>query len=212
MRVVVSDVVVAFGPLTVIDAMSLEAPAGQMTALAGPSGSGKTSMLAIIAGAVRPREGAVQFFHGGNVLARKAVRIAWISQNASILPDRSAIDNVAIAGLARGNSIANSNEMARGYLDELGLGGRAAAPARLLSGGEQQRLAFARALCADADLILADEPTANLDPLNTAVLCARLKAVSGSATIIVATHDPQLIAVCDTVYQMGGVGQSHAEP
>lgn len=203
MQVIVLNAVVTFGDVTVIDSQSLVAASGRLTALAGPSGSGKTTLLAVIAGALRLDGGEVVFAQSGLVVPREAVRIAWISQSANTLPDRSSLDNVAVAGLARGMSVADAQREARMHLAELGLGEKILSPARLLSGGEQQRLSFARALCAEADIILADEPTANLDAGNTAVLCARLQSLSIQRTIIVATHDPQLIAVCDDIVQVG---------
>lgn len=196
MRVVVENVTARFGDVTALENFSCEIRGDALVALAGPSGSGKTTLLAMLAGALRPTSGRVRFVDASGPMTLPP-SMAWVSQASNTLPDRTAAENVAIGALARGLTAAEADEEAARWLNELGLSHRSESPARLLSGGEQQRLAFARALAADAELILADEPTANLDEANTRLLVARLRDLARDRCIVVATHDPLVIAECD---------------
>lgn len=184
-----------FGNTVLFQSLSFEAPPRRMTVLAGPSGSGKTSVLGVLAEAIPPAAGQVRYLNddGVDVLPTWV----WISQTATLLQDRSALDNVSVALLARGAALENAFARARAHLTEVGLGHRIDFPARLLSGGEQQRLAFARALASDADIIFADEPTASLDQENAQHICALMKSVAETRIVIAATHDPTIMNAAD---------------
>ncbi len=201
MRIAVDDVSAAFGDIVALDRFTCQIPSNSIVAIAGPSGSGKTTLLAMLAGALRPTSGEIRFENEfGDEVERPST--SWVSQSSNTLPDRTATENVEIAGLARGLSLDESRRQAHRCLGALGLDHRAGSPARLLSGGEQQRLAFARALAAEARLVLADEPTANLDESNTDRLIMQLRHLARDRTIVVATHDPRVMAACDEVIAM----------
>lgn len=182
------------GRTPILTNLSMEIAPREVTALVGPSGSGKTTLLAAIAGEVAFEKGDIHFLEAGQNVARP--RFSWIPQAASVLGDRTTRDNVALGALSRGATLAHAAHLAELHLNQVGLGHRIDLRARLLSGGEQQRLAFARALASAAPLILADEPTANLDDGNTGRICNMLRDLSGSSTILVATHDPRVTAAC----------------
>lgn len=195
MRVSVTELQVKFGDTVLFQSLSFEAPPRQMTVLAGPSGSGKTSVLGVLAGAIPPDAGRVRYLADDQSEVRP--RWVWISQTATLLQDRTALDNVSVALLARGRALGEAFARARTHLEEVGLAHRVDFPARLLSGGEQQRLSFARALASDADIILADEPTASLDQANAQHICELMKAVSHTRIVIAATHDPTIMSAAD---------------
>lgn len=201
MLIAVDHVTARFGDVIALESFTCEIRGNAVVAVAGPSGSGKTTLLAMLAGALRPSSGEIRFEdESGSPVARPST--SWVSQASNTLPDRTATENVAIAALARGLTAGQSDREAARWVDELGLGHRAGSPARLLSGGEQQRLAFARALAADARLVLADEPTANLDEANTRRLVKRLRDLARDRTIVVATHDPLVMMACDEIIAM----------
>lgn len=200
MHVVVEDMRLQFDNVILLERLSFEAPPRQMTVLAGPSGSGKTSILGVLAEAVVPSAGQVRFVDDDGLAVRPTW--VWISQTATLLQDRTALDNVSVALLARGVALNDAITRAREHLEDVGLGHRIDFPARLLSGGEQQRLSFARALASDADLILADEPTASLDQANAQHICQLMKQVARSRVVVVATHDPTIMAAADNLVKL----------
>jgi putative ABC transport system ATP-binding protein len=193
----------AKGPMIVraVDGVSLEVEAGEFVALEGPSGSGKTTLLQLLGALDRPSEGVVSF--EGRDLARlrdhelaqlRLGAFGFVFQQFNLIPTLSALQNVE-AGLApTGVSGAQLRERATALLAEVGLAERAAHLPAQLSGGEQQRVAIARALSTEPRVILADEPTGNLDSAtgsDVIDLLAGLAAQHG-ATVIVATHDAGL--------------------
>jgi putative ABC transport system ATP-binding protein len=176
---------------------------GDFATLAGPSGSGKTTLLSVIGGLDRPTAGEILIegrSMGGMDAAQLAElrlhKIGFVFQSYSLIPVLSALENVEfilrLLGLARAERLARARET----LHEVGLAGlEDRRPARL-SGGEQQRVAVARALAPRPAIVLADEPTANLDSGNAGELIAlmqRLNAASG-ITFLIATHDTRVIA------------------
>ena len=156
--------------------------AGHVYALVGPSGSGKSTMLSILAGWTTPTEGTVR---------RQAVRrVNWVFQNPCGVARRTAIDHVMLPYLTQGMTVEGAERHARTILAEFGLERLADRQYRELSGGEAQRLMLARAVACNADLLLVDEPTAQLDIHTADVVNAHLGALARRGTIVVvATHD-----------------------
>jgi putative ABC transport system ATP-binding protein len=186
-----------------VDDVTLTIDAGEFVALEGPSGSGKTTLLQLLGALDRPSEGQV-FFEGRNLATLRDHELAelrlrafgFVFQQFNLIPTLTALQNVE-AGLApTGVSRTELRTRSLGLLGEVGLADRAQHLPAQLSGGEQQRVAIARALVVEPRVILADEPTGNLDTKTGAdviELLAGLAAKHGS-TIVVATHDADLAA------------------
>jgi len=189
------------GPTMVraLDEVTLDIEPGEFVALEGPSGSGKTTLLQILGALDRPSAGSVQFegadlaSRPDNALAELRLRsFGFVFQQFNLIPTLTAVENVE-AKLA---PIGGTREKALEMLDEVGLSKRADHLPAHMSGGEQQRVAIARALSVEPRVVLADEPTGNLDSATGSEiigLLANLAAEHGS-TVIVATHDASLAA------------------
>jgi putative ABC transport system ATP-binding protein len=182
--------------------VSLRLHPGEMLALQGPSGSGKTTLLLLAAGALAADSGTVSY--RGRDLARMGERdsaqyrlaeVGLISQNSRLMPRVSAVENAATKLLLANVRLTDAREQAQHWLSRVGLGDRARRTPEELSGGERQRVAVARALAGEPKLILADEPTANLDSHRSAELVALLAelAAEGRAVLLV-THDQDAAA------------------
>jgi putative ABC transport system ATP-binding protein len=195
--------------ITALDAVSLEIPTGSAVALSGPSGSGKSTLLHILGALDRPDEGTVEV--GGRELgslsrrelAAHRRRVGFVFQRFNLLPALTVIDNVLAPVLPYRTSF-DKQARAAELLQAVGLSGRETSMPARLSGGQQQRVAIARALINDPVLVLADEPTGNLDSRTGAgivELLLSLRAERG-VTIVVATHDSQVAARCDRVVQL----------
>ena len=201
--------------IDVLRDVDLQIAAGQSVAVAGPSGSGKTSLLLLLAGLERPGSGAVHV--AGTDLAtldRDALadlrrdHVGVVFQSFHLLPSLSALDNVALPLQIAGQ--ADAIRRARALLERVGLGPRLGHYPSQLSGGEQQRVAIARALVHRPRILLADEPTGNLDDHTGALvrdLLFQLHRDSG-ATLVLVTHDLGFAARCDRVLQLHD-GQLH---
>lgn len=163
--------------------------AGVVYAVTGPSGSGKSTLLGVLAGWIAPAEGAVE---------RVGIeRIGWVFQNPHGIARRAAVDHVALPFVARGATRAAAHARARDLMDEFGLSARVDAPFAALSGGEAQRLMLARGLASAPDLLLVDEPTAQLDQVTAAGVSDSLRAAAGrQCIVVVATHDQRTRAAC----------------
>lgn len=175
---------------------------GRITALVGPSGSGKTSLLSAIAGITRLSAGTVSYVDGGDHRPPAREDIVWVPQGSNAIGSRSAIDNVMIGPLSNGIRPADARELALAALAGVGLEQRAHSPANKLSGGELQRVGFARALASRRPVILADEPSSSLDAQNTEQLAELLRDLSTEAIVIVATHDPLLMEAADDIVRL----------
>ncbi len=179
----------------IVAELSFEMAAGEFIALLGPSGSGKTSLLRLIAGFDAPSDGEVHLGAtavsqpGRVLLAPERRQVAVAFQDATLFPHLDAVDNAAFA--IRGSDKAARRERARQALAGMGLVDMDGRDVATLSGGEAQRVSLARALAAEARLLLLDEPFGNVDRLTRADLVVRLKAQldRGQAAIII-THDP----------------------
>ncbi len=192
-----------------LDDVSLVVPAGTIAAITGASGSGKSTLLHVVGAMDEPDEGTITVGETEvTALSRKAQteyrrRIGFIFQRFHLLTAVSAQDNVA-APLLPYRTAFDRQERARSLLEAVGLDDRADAVPSHLSGGQQQRVAIARALINDPQLLLADEPTGNLDSQTGAEimeLILRLRAERGM-TVLIATHDPLIAARCDTVIRI----------
>ncbi|HEX7052719.1 MAG TPA: ABC transporter ATP-binding protein [Burkholderiales bacterium] len=201
-----------FGGRTVLNGVSLELAAGEYVAVLGESGIGKSTLLNAIAG-LEPVDSGRIFFEGreltgldDDALTRlRRERYGFIFQAFHVLPQLSVAQNVALPLLLRGMS--DSGRVAK-MLERVGLQGREHSSPRELSGGELQRVAVARALVGEPALVLADEPTGNLDPENARTVIELIRAlVKGSgAAAILATHSAQAAAGCDRRYRLTAQG------
>ncbi|MGV8883495.1 MAG: ATP-binding cassette domain-containing protein [Rhodoglobus sp.] len=169
---------------------------GNTYAITGPSGSGKSTLLGLIAGWGNPSR--------GTIVRTEISRVGWVFQNPHGTPGRTARDHVTLPLIARGMSVSRSEEVASELLERFKLGPVAQRPFRILSGGEAQRLMLARGIAAKPDLLLVDEPTAQLDPKTAAIVNSTLKATASEHTIVViATHDAQTRDACSHSVDLG---------
>ena len=194
------------GPVEILRGIDLSVSPGEALGIVGPSGSGKTTLLMVIAGLERVSAGTITVngtpLAGKNedALARfRRDAIGIVFQSFHLIPTMTALENVAVPLEFKG--VADALAKAKTHLERVGLGHRLSHYPSQLSGGEQQRVAIARALASGARIILADEPTGNLD-LDTGAaimyLLFRLKREDGT-TLLLITHDPVLAKRCDRV-------------
>jgi len=197
--------------LIVLNDVHFEVKPGESVAIMGPSGSGKSTLLHILGGLDRPNHGDV-FFKGKPLSSYNSEELAhWRNQEVGfvfqfhhLLPEFTAIENVMIPALIHQNDSTEIQNRAKRLLERVGLAKREHHRPSELSGGEQQRVAVARALMNKPSLLLADEPTGNLDEKNTVQLIQLLTEIRASEnmTLILVTHDAQLGSYCDRVYQL----------
>ncbi len=194
-----------------VDDLSIGVGAREFVAVFGPSGSGKTTLLLLAAGLLRADSGSVRFegrdlgaLSKREVLAYRRTQLGFIFQSFNLTAGLSAEENVAVPLLLRGVHHREAHRRALAALDDVGLKGRAGRLSAQLSGGEQQRVAIARALVGEPKLILADEPTGNLDSENSDAVLGLLSGLPrerGAAAILV-THDARLARYADRVVGM----------
>lgn len=204
--------------LTVLDGVSFDVHPGDTLAIVGPSGSGKTTLLGLAAGLDRPSRGSVTLAGtdltplGEDARAKlRAEHVGFVFQSFRLLPTLTALDNVAIPLELRGES--GAREASRLLLERVGLAERTDHYPSQLSGGEQQRVAVARAFAGRPTLLFADEPTGNLDEATgdrVEDLLFELNRQAGTALVVV-THDLQLAARCDRQIRLRG-GRVVSEP
>jgi putative ABC transport system ATP-binding protein len=201
-----------FGERVVLNGVSLEVGAGEYVAIVGDSGIGKSTLLNVIAG-LEPVDQGTVVFEGKDLttldddaltLLRRD-HFGFVFQAFHVLPQLTVEQNVALPLLLRGTS---SPEKARAAIASVGLAGREASPPRELSGGELQRVAIARALVGEPMLVLADEPTGNLDPDNARQVLGLFRTLvkARGAAAILATHSEQVAAACDRRYRLSAAG------
>ncbi|KAA1429246.1 ABC transporter ATP-binding protein [Nocardioides antri] len=187
------------GPL-LLDDVSVTFPAGQVTAVAGPSGSGKTTLLSVAGGLIAPTAGTVTYDGAptwrGNGDPRP--EIAFVLQVYGLVPILSARENVAIALRARGVGWVDANDRAEAALARFDIADLGDRQVEELSGGQMQRVAVARALVVEAPVLLADEPTSELDQSNADVVLDVLRREADrGAVVVIATHDPAIVDAAD---------------
>jgi ABC-type lipoprotein export system ATPase subunit len=194
-----------------LDDVSLGIERGSVTVIRGPSGSGKTTLLALLGALERPTRGQV-LFEGNNLgdcsgmeLARVRRQLGFVFQDFALIGNLTAEENITYPLIPRGIVPAERRRRARELLARLGMEPKLTVRARALSGGEQQRVALARALAGQPQVLLADEPTSNLDPAMGQLLLAILRELHGQGkTILLSSHDPQAVALATCVHELEG--------
>lgn len=210
--------------ITAVDGVDIDISRGTVTALTGPSGSGKSTLLHLIGALDTPDEGAI-IVEGTTItdlpmkkLADYRAHLGFVFQRFHLIPTLSVLDNVTVPLLPRRRSRLERSEhlrRARELLAAVGLEGRENSPATKLSGGQQQRVAIARALINQPSIVLADEPTGNLDTHTGEEIIRLLFELRDSfnTTLVVATHDPDLAKRCDeTIHLRDGRLTPSASP
>jgi lipoprotein-releasing system ATP-binding protein len=197
--------------VTVLDGIDLSLTQGEMVAIVGPSGSGKSTLLHLLAALDTPTSGTV-YFNAKALAAQRSDslaefrnrRIGFVWQRHHLLPDFTAAENVAMPLLMRDVGFGEALRKADESLAEVGLASRARQRAAELSGGEQQRVAIARALVTKPAVLLADEPTGDLDELNAVAIMDLIQRLHQThlLTSILATHNPALAKRCGRVLRL----------
>ena len=196
----------SFGNLNVLKGVSLHVNKGEILSITGPSGAGKTTLLQIMGSLDRPDSGKVLYngtdittFSERELAAFRNRHIGFVFQFHQLLPEFNAMENIMIPLMIAGRSMHDSKERAMELLDIVGLTERATLKPSQLSGGEKQRIAVARALANNPDVILADEPSGSLDSKNKEELHKlffKLRDMMGQ-TIVTVTHDESLAGLAD---------------
>ena len=201
------------GKLAVLRDISLKVQRGEFVSITGPSGSGKTTLLALLGGLDTPDAGeiwlddiAVHRLQGAAAADFRREKVGFVFQLFYLLPTMTALENVMAPLLPYQRRLNfDLRERARELLERVGLGGRLNHPPARLSGGEQQRVAIARALINRPTVLLADEPTGNLDPASGAQVLDLLRELqrAGSQTLLLVTHDPGVASLADRGVRIG---------
>jgi putative ABC transport system ATP-binding protein len=208
-----------------VDGVTLQVDPGEMVAVHGPSGSGKTSLLLMIAALMKPDRGTIHY--EGRDLASLSERqiseyqlrdIGFIYQRFRLMPRASALENASRKLLVGGVRMREAQERAKPWLERVGLGGRIGHAPAGMSGGECQRVAIARVLACEPRLILADEPTGNLDSARGREIVELLASIARerSAAVLLVTHDLAAVDLADRSYalldgKLTGSRPPHAE-
>ena len=194
--------------ITALDHVNLSVNPGEFVAVMGPSGCGKSTLLHLLGGLDRPSDGNVSI--DGQPLAKmsdntvtqlRRRKIGFVFQFFNLIPILSSIENASLPLLLDGGNSAKSKQKAVEWLTKVGLGHRLASRPDQLSAGQQQRVAIARALITDPVLVLADEPTGNLDTKASDEIAALLRQVAKEwgRSVLMVTHDPRLAAYADRI-------------
>jgi len=197
--------------ITALEKMTWSIGGGEAAALMGPSGCGKTTILNLLGGMDRPSGGQI-WVNGENVAAMserqlevyRLRKVGFVFQFFNLIPSLSAIENLELPMLLAGVSAEERRARAQSLLDTVGLKAKGFKRPEELSGGEQQRVAVCLALVNDPPIILADEPTGNLDSHNAKIISSMLidLATSRGKTVLVASHDPKVVEQFPRVYHM----------
>ena len=189
------------GPLTVLGGLDLDVPDGGYAAITGPSGAGKTTLLSLLGGLEQPQSGRIEIggqdlngLTGDGLAAYRRATVGFVFQHFGLLETLTAAQNVELAGTLNGTSPADRKARALELLEAVGLAQRAGHRPSRLSGGERQRVAIARALVNEPRLLLADEPTGNLDDDASVMVIELLEKVRAehSCTLVMVTHNREL--------------------
>jgi putative ABC transport system ATP-binding protein len=191
-------------PLTILHPLTLQIPRGRFLAVVGPSGSGKSTLLGLLAGLDAPSSGSVSIdgvditkLDEDRLAKLRGEKIGFVFQFFHLIPSLTALENVSVPLEILGAR--NARPTAERLLEEVGLTGRGHHYPSQLSGGEQQRVALARALANDPPIVLADEPTGNLDTRNGRHIMDLLKKIhrERGTTLVLVTHDAELASTAD---------------
>jgi lipoprotein-releasing system ATP-binding protein len=199
--------------LPVLRDLDLSVEAGEMLAIVGASGVGKSTLLHVLGGLDRVDRGAISIagaeltaLPDAEVVAFRNRQVGFVFQFHHLLPEFSALENVEMPMRIARTPLAEARRRAEELLRRVGLGDRLTHRPGMLSGGEQQRVAVARALVMQPAVLLADEPTGDLDELSADTLHALLREMHAACglTSVIATHNPRLAAACDRVLRLEG--------
>lgn len=199
------------GAINAVDNLSLDIPKGSFVTITGASGSGKTTLLLILGGLLRPTSGKMSYngteinLHNDEDLANfRSKHVGFVMQTFALIPYLTAIENIMIALNVKSSNTAKNKERAMDLLDWVGLDDRTTHYPKELSAGQQQRVAIARALANNPDLLLADEPTGNLDPGLSEEILGVLKEINQkhNTTVVMVTHSPMAAEYGDTKIQL----------
>jgi putative ABC transport system ATP-binding protein len=189
-----------------VDGVNLTIAPGEMVALHGPSGSGKTTLLLLIAALLKPEQGVIRY-HGRDLSSLSENQacdylmrdVGFIYQSFHLMSRVSALENASLKLLLGGIGMREAQARARPWLERVGLGDRLQRTPEELSGGERQRVAIARALAGEPKLILADEPTGNLDSARSREIVQLLGSIAHEreAAVLLVTHDTEAAAIAD---------------
>jgi len=199
--------------VTVFEDVHLEVPEGKVIAVIGPSGAGKSTLLHLLGGLDAPTRGTV-LFKGKSIFEMSSAELAgfrnrhvgFVFQFHHLLPEFTAVENTMMPRLIRGDGKSATELDAKRILDRVGLSHRLDHKVGELSGGEQQRVAIARALVGGPELLLADEPTGNLDHRTGATIFQMIRELHGEKglTSVIVTHNDKLAVQCDEVWELDG--------
>ena len=187
------------GAVNAVDDLTLGIPKGAFVTITGASGSGKTTLLLIMGGLLRPTSGTMTYngasinLHNDNELAVfRSTHVGFVMQSFALVPYLTALENIMIALNIRSNNAGNNKSRAMELLEWVGLGNRMNHYPKELSAGQQQRVAIARSLANNPDLLLADEPTGNLDPRLSEEILSILSEINQKreTTVVMVTHSP----------------------
>ncbi|MEV4197101.1 ABC transporter ATP-binding protein [Micromonospora globbae] len=193
-----------------VDEVDLEVPAGQTVAVMGPSGCGKSTLLHLLGGLQRPTDGEIWLAgHRIDTMSERALarmrrqHIGFVFQSFHLMDELTAVENVELAALLAGQSPRRARRRALDLLDRVGLADRATHLPSALSGGQRQRVAIARALSNEPLIVLADEPTGNLDSAATLEVLRLFEELrTAGQTLVVVTHDARIAAIADRMISM----------
>jgi putative ABC transport system ATP-binding protein len=193
-----------------VDGIDLTVEHGEFVSVMGPSGCGKSTLLYLLGGLLRPSGGEISLGEQRvDRLSRSAWarlrrrRIGFVFQSYNLVDNLTVLENLQLPGMLGGRSGRAARRRALGLLDELGVGDKARVTPSVLSGGQRQRVAVARALMNEPELLLADEPTGNLDTAATTEVIGLLKRSHGSGrAIVLVTHDPRVATAAERLITM----------
>ena len=201
-------------PIRVLNGVAFSVEAGERVAIVGRSGAGKTTLLNILGGLDRPTSGDVvvdgmSMFSGRGAACRRnrlrATKMGFVFQSYRLMPEMDIVENVMLPSMTGYSAVSSPRARARDLLEKVGLGDRLGHLPAELSGGEQQRVALARALMCRPEIILADEPTGNLDALTGAeILRLLFEASETPLACVLVTHASDAAARCDRTFTLEG--------
>jgi lipoprotein-releasing system ATP-binding protein len=197
--------------VTVFENLNVQVKRGKLVGVIGPSGAGKSTLLHLLGGLDIPTRGSVRF-DGINIFNWNAAELAhfrnshigFVFQFHHLLPEFTVLENVMMPMMIRGNVHGDMKQSAIGLLERVGLGHRIAHQVGEISGGEQQRVAIARSLVGKPQLLLADEPTGNLDHRTGMTIFEMIRElhVERGLTSVIATHNEKIASLCDEVWEL----------